>query len=145
MSNLLYNRTSKTCGKLLLLTKSNTIDWIGYDRFIKHLEALDISVGNIRCLDKYFKHLQSKRFVPVLSETYFCVYEKNVFAISQSKYSRDIRMDMISAFYDEQPWQTILGSQIELIRLHNIIQLIGTDESVDQCNKLLYTIGSIHV
>lgn len=145
MSNLLYNRTSKVCRKLLLLTKSNMVDWIGCERFMDHLEVSGIRAVNVRWLDKYFKHLQSRRFVPILSETYFCIYERNVFAISKSKYSRDIRIDMISAFYDEQSWQTVLGSQIELIRLHNIIQLVGTDESVDQCNKLLYATGSIPV
>ena len=78
MSNLLYNRTSKTCRKLLLLTKNNTIDWVGFRKFIDYLEVLGIKVGNIRWLDKYLKHLQSRRFMPILSETYFCVYEKKV-------------------------------------------------------------------
>lgn len=144
MSNLFYNRTSKTCRKLLLLTKSNTVDWISCQSFIDHLEVSGISSGNIRWLDEYYKHLRSRRFIPILSETYFCVYEKELFAISKSKYSRDIRIDMLSIFYDEQPWQSILESQIELIRLHNIIQLVGTNESVDQCNQLLYATGSIH-
>lgn len=145
MSNLLYNRTSKTCRKLLLLTKSNTVDWISCKRFTDHLEVSGIRTGSISWLDKYFKYLQSRRFMPNLSESYFCIYEKKLFAISKSKYSRDVRIDMLSIFYDEQPWQSIFESQIELIRLHNIIQLIGTDESADQCNQLLYATGSTHV
>lgn len=109
-------------------TTGGNIDWVSCEALMEHLEIEGISIDGIKWLHRYLKHLQTVRHIPILSKTYVTFYKERIFAISQSKYSRDIRIDFTSSSNIDgmgRMWRGIIESQILLMRLHSAVELVS--------------------
>lgn len=138
-----YENQSSICRELFELTANNKIDWINLDMFIDHLELEGLAIDDIAWFHNYTKHLQATRHIPIADKTFFVCHNNRVFAISQSKYSRDIRFDFISDFGPLGTWRRIMESQSSLMQLHSLIQFVGTENQNENCKELLYSTGCI--
>lgn len=146
---ILYNKigygASTICRELIENTRSKKINWISCERFIDYLELQGIAFDDIRWFHSYLLHIQKVGFFPNNTETFFTFYDNRLFCVSQSKISRDFRMDFTSSFDAGSVWRGVVDSQTSLSRLHSFIQIINTEDSNEECQELLLATGCIHV
>ena len=90
--------SSSICKALINETMSRKLNWISCEKFIDFLEVQGISFDNISWFYAYLSHIQSVRHYPSYSETFFAFYDDRLFAISQSKIFRELRIDFTSSF-----------------------------------------------
>ena len=141
---IMMRKTSSICKTLIDKTIMQEIDWVSYNSFQDYLDVAALSMQHIVWLRDYFKHLQSARYIPVRNKLYFVFYQDRIFAISQSKYSGEIRLDFTSDFQDYGIWRGIIASQQQLIQLLSSIDVTSSDSNTDEtCKELLYSTGCI--
>lgn len=136
--------SSSICKELVDKTVSKEINWISCERFIEYLEIQGIAFDDISWFYSYLLHIQAVRHYPSYQETFFAVYDKRLFAISQSKIFRELRIDFTTILGKQYTWRGIIDSQMSLSRLHSLIELTNSEDSADECQDLLYATGCIH-
>ena len=136
--------SSSICKALINETMSRKLNWISCEKFIDFLEVQGISFDNISWFYAYLSHIQSVRHYPSYSETFFAFYDDRLFAISQSKIFRELRIDFTSSFDKKSVWRGIIESQESLFKLHSLVEITNTDDSEEQCQELLMSTGCIH-
>lgn len=124
---------------------SGALEWVTLERLLDFMEIEGIAIDDITWLHNCFRYLQQKRFIPVLGETYFTTYEKRLFIIAQSKYSRNIMVSFLSLDSSISSWHRLVEDQKLLMQLHSIIQLMTKkDDQKEECKDLLLVTGCIH-
>lgn len=140
----MHSGPSSICRELIENTKAKKISWVSYEAFIEYLEIQGIAFDDIRWFYSYLMHIQNVRHYPSYSETYFTFFEHRLFAISQSKFSREFRIDFTSSFDKSCVWRGIIDSQSSLFRLHSYVQITNSEDSKEECEELLYATDCIH-
>lgn len=139
---------SSICRELIDSTRMKKINWVSYKNFIDYLEIQGIAFDDIRWFYSYLMHIQEARFFPEYAGTYFSLYDRRLFCISQSKFSRECRLDFTSSFnandVDRVIWRRVVESQGALSKLHSFIQIIDDEDSNEECQELLCVTGCIH-
>lgn len=145
---ILYDRmgsgSSTICRELIENTRLKKINWISCEKFIDYLEIQGIAFDDIRWFHSYLLHIQKVRFFPNNTETFFTLYDNRLFCVSQSKISRDFRMDFTSSFDASSVWRGVVDSQASLSKLHRFIQIINTEDTNEEYQELLFATGCIH-
>lgn len=148
-NTILYSRgrlsgSSSICKELIENTRMRKIDWISYENFVDFLDIQGIAFDDIPWFHSYLVHIQKVRFFPDSSETFFTYYDNRLFSISQSKISREFRMDFTSYFDSNSVWRGVVDSQPSLSRLHSYAQIFSVEDCNEECRDLLYSTGCIH-
>lgn len=144
-----YNRrkSSSICRELIDSTRIKKTNWVSCKNFIDYLDVQGIAFDDIRWFHSYLMHIQRVRFFPDYVGTYFSFHDNRLFCISQSKFSREYRLDFTSSFdertIDDVVWRRVAEPQISLSKLHSNIQIINTEDTIDECQELLYSTGCI--
>lgn len=141
----IYSNSSSICKDLIESTKSQTTRWVSFKNFIEYLDLQGIAYDDIRWFYGYLKHTQRVRHLPSQENTFFAEYDDRVFAVSQSKYFREIRMDFASSRYNPSVWHSVIETQKSLLALHSLVQITGAEDSNnEECENLLISTGCIH-
>lgn len=140
----MHSGSSSICKELTEKTRTRKIDWVSCESFIDYLELQGIAFDDIKWFHSYLKHIQAVRHFPILSDTYFTLFEDRLFAISQSKYSREIRLDFTSSFGGNSVWRGVIDSQATFSKLHSFVEITNHEDSEEECKELLYSTGCIH-
>lgn len=145
-----YNRrksSSFICRELIDSTRIKKTKWVSCKNFIDYLEVQGIAFDDIRWFHSYLMHIQKVRFFPDYAGTYFSFYDNRLFCISQSKFSREYRLDFTSSFnertIDDVVWRRVAEPQTSLSKLHSSIQILNTEDPSDECQEILYSTGCI--
>lgn len=141
----IYSSSSSIFKELSESTISQKTRWVSFKNFIEYLDLQGIAYDDIRWFYGYLKHIQSVRHLPSQKNTFFAVYDDRVFAISQSKYFREIRMDFTSSLYNQSVWRSVIETQESLLALHSLVQVTSAEDSNnEECENLLLATGCIH-
>ncbi len=145
-----YNRmksSSSICRELIDSTRIKKTSWVSCKNFIDYLEVQGIAFDDICWFHSYLMHIQRVRFFPDYAGTYFSFYDDRLFCISQSKFSREYRLDFTSSYaartIDDVVWRRVAEPQISLLKLHSNIEIINTEDTIDECQELLYSTDCI--
>lgn len=141
---IIIRKSSSVCKMLAQETIAGNINWVRGCDFQDCLDVLGLSIGGVNWLHAYLKYLQMIRCIPAFEKLYFLLYEERIFSISQSEYSRMVRLDFTSDFSTKCVWREIIAPQTQLIQLLNIIDAVGVHDSNENCKELLYSTGCIH-
>lgn len=137
-------KSSSICRELLKNTKEKRIEWVSCAKFMDYLEIEGIAYDDIKWFHNYLKHTQLARHLINCNETYFSFYDDRIFAISKSRYSRDIRIDFNSSYTNKNTWVKIVDTKESILRLLSFVEIMNSVDSTDECNNLLYATGCIH-
>jgi len=141
---IIIRKSSSICKELTKKTINGDVDWVCYGEFLDYLEISGLSINCVCWFDSYLKYLQMVRHIPMLDKSYLVFYQERVFAISQSKYSGDIRLDFASDVYENKVWHEIIAPQEQLVKLLSFIEAMDFDNLDENCRDLLYSTGCIH-
>lgn len=140
-----YIESSGVYRALVNNSLSGMLEWVTLEKLLDYMEIEGIAIDDITWLHNCYKHLQQKRFIPIPNETYFTTYEKRLFIIAQSKYSRNIMVSFLSLDSPIFSWHRLVEDQMLLMQLHSIIQLKAKkDDQKEECKELLLVTGCIH-
>lgn len=145
---LLYNRmrssSSSICKELIENTRMKKISWISCGSFIDYLEIQGLAFDDIKWFHSYLMHIQKVRHFLDNTETFFTFYDNRVYSVSQSRISRDLRLDFTSSFDENSVWRGVVDSQASLSRLLSFVQIFNSEDTSEECQELLFTTGCIH-
>lgn len=136
--------SSSIVKELINSTISRKTNWVSCEKFIEFLELEGLAFDNISWFYSYLKHIQGVRHYPSYSECFFAFHDNRLFAISQSKIFRELRIDFVNISNRDCKWHGIIDSQESLFKLHSIIEMTNTSDSNEECQELLMATGCIH-
>lgn len=144
MSNTDIFLSSRGVRGLISASKAQNIEWINFSNLKNYIDEENLTLQQIPALASYFGHLRQNRFIPIQNETFFTCYSNYLYAITKSKYSLMSRVDFYS-LQSNYRWMQIRDSQIEIVRLHKLIELLNTSDSKNECETFLYSISGVCV
>ena len=131
---MIDNSTSKLID-IITDTKISKIKWARIDYFKEKTESIGINLSYLPNIHSYMKMLQSERFIIDFENSYVSIYEHKMMILAKSKYSSDIRLDVLNAASSTFDWKRIKVRIPLLLTLRNIIQL--TENNKDNSDALL--------
>lgn len=141
---IIIRKRSSVCREMIAKTITGDIEWVCYDEFQDYLDISGLSINHVNWLSDYLTYLKRIRHIPILNRTYFVFYQERVFAISQSEYSREVRLDFISGIQENRIWYGVIAPQGQLMELLSLIEATDFNHVEENCRDLLYSTGCIH-
>ncbi len=130
--------------ELMQCTLKRAIMWVRYKDFVEHLEIQGIAYDDIPWFYSYWGFMRTVGHFPLQSNTFFSVYQKRLFAVSQSTLLAGVRIDTSSSFDNMSIWRRVYSREEDSIALLSEIQSTYKPNN-DMCEKLLEITDCIHV
>lgn len=136
--------------KLVALTKEKKIEWFLLGDLISYLDNDGLDLSCVHCLYEYYLFTKKSDRCVIPDRTFVSLYgnddiKKEFLILSQSGRDLTIHLDIVSDTEDEASWQPIRDGQVPLMRLYNIIRIVGTFSSDQEFENLLYSISDVRV
>lgn len=141
---IIIRKQSSICREMIRKTIAGDIEWVRCDEFQDYLDVSGLSINHVNWFSDYLMYLKMIRHIPVLDRTFFVFYQKRVFAISQSEFSREIRLDFASNIQGNRIWRGVIAPQAQLMQLLSLIEATDFNNEEEICRDLLYSTGCIH-
>ena len=153
LSNLSKSRHSSlpsVVSRIIDLTKEKRIEWFLLGDLISYLDNDGLDLSCVRCLYDYYLFTKNSDRCLIPDRTFVSLYrnddiQKEFLILSQSGRNLTIHLDIISDAEDGASWKPIRDGQVPLMRLYNIIRIVGAFSSDQEFADLLYSISDVRV